>query len=452
MRILFATGTPVHYMAPPLLGTEQVVCGPDWKDERGPDGRWRSLRTPVGEYNLAALAAKLPPSQKPDVVVCLVDASWRNLPRGLAAFKCPRVLLVADTHHMRQPLLTMLRYVTSEPFTRTVLLYDRHHASVFQSAGVKNLHWFPGLTFPHGDEVVRAARQPLSTRARQIAFVGQAGGFHPRRARLLDTMRNHGLPVAVKAVPQADALRHYGGSLLGFNASLNGDMNLRVFEMLAAGTALLTDRLAPAAGLEQLLTDGRAMLTYASPDELAARATHALAQPAETEAIAAAGMRWFDEHLSESRRREAFKELAFDGVPPAFARFSADETPPPLFAGALDRLLPAVRFYESVQESHREQERVRIALTASVPADMVRLCATLPRVDCLADGPAVVCDIAVMSLADAALPAASAGKLCCWDARVQDRAELAKRLGPDWALEAEASSAFYVRKQAVPAA
>jgi hypothetical protein len=448
MRVLFATGTPANYMAPPRLGEEQIVCGPDWPDVRRPDGRWLSLRTPVGEYNLATIAAKLPPVQKPDVVVCLVDASWRNLPRGLGAFKCPRVLLVADTHHLKQPLLGMLRYATSEPFNRTILLYDRHHAIVFRSAGVRNLHWFPGLTFPHSDEVVRNARQSASARAAHIAFVGQVGAFHPRRTRLLGALAAHQLPVETKAVPQAEALRHYGGSLIGFNASLNGDLNLRVFEILATGAALLTDRLDPAAGLAQLLADDREMLSYGSPEELAERAAHAMAHPAEARKIGEAGARWFDENLSEARRRDAFQALAFDGtILPQFA-FSPEETSNVLFAGAVDRLLHASRFYEMVQEMHRAQEIVRLAFSASVPSDVAMLCATLPRVQCMADAPGVAADLVVMNAADAGQPAAAAARLCFWDARVQDRPALEARLGSEWALSAEANAAVFIRKPA----
>src|SRR5512140_962599 len=98
MRILFSTGSPAAYMRPPALSDAQVNCGPDWRDEHDADGRVRSLATPLGEYDLASVAARLPPEQRPEAVVCVVDASWRNLPRNLAAFPCPRVLLVADTH------------------------------------------------------------------------------------------------------------------------------------------------------------------------------------------------------------------------------------------------------------------------------------------------------------------------------------------------------------------
>lgn len=109
MRILFSTCSAAHYMAPPQLADEQVNCGPFFQD-REIGGRFVSLATPKGEYDLAAVAARLPADQQPDVVVCLVDASWFNQPKNLAALKCPKVVLVADTHHMNKPVTGMLSY------------------------------------------------------------------------------------------------------------------------------------------------------------------------------------------------------------------------------------------------------------------------------------------------------------------------------------------------------
>jgi len=220
MKVLFATGSPARYMRPPQLSDAQVTCGPDWLDESAPDGRIRSLATPVGDYDLAAVAARLPMDQQPDLVVCLVDASWRNVPRNLAAFRCPKVLLIADTHHLSSPLVGTLRYVASEPYDRCVLLYDRHHAAFFHSAGVRNLYWFPGLTFPHDDATVHAART-RGARAPRLAFVGQAGRHHPRRSRLIDALQAAKLPFEARALGQNEGLGFYGASQLGFNASLN---------------------------------------------------------------------------------------------------------------------------------------------------------------------------------------------------------------------------------------
>ena len=120
MRILYATGSPASYMAAPRLGTEQINCGPDWLDA-DIGGYITARNTPLGEYDLGAIAARLPADQQPDAVVCLVDSSWRSTPRNLAAFRCPKVLLVADTHHLNAPLTGMIRYAQQEAFDRVVL-------------------------------------------------------------------------------------------------------------------------------------------------------------------------------------------------------------------------------------------------------------------------------------------------------------------------------------------
>ena len=376
MRILLSTGSAAGYMAPPRLADEQIVCGPDWLDA-DIGGYVTARNTPVGEYDLAAIAARLPSDQQPDAVVCLVDASWRSMPRNLQAFRCPKVLLVADTHHLNAPLAGMIRYAQSERFDRIVLLYDRHHWDFFAAAGVKPLYWFPGLTFPHDDRTVAAAR-PTAARESRIAFVGQTGICHPRRIQLLSQLNAQNLPLQARAVSQREGLAFYGSSTVGFNSSLNGDLNLRVFEIMASGAMLLTDALAPSSGLTDIWQPGRELVTYASAAELVEKARHAVAQPAEAAAIGAAGARWFDENFSTAHRQAAFARLVADGQAPAmFAppRLTADAPRPAPIAPRL------VSGYEYVQELHRNLDRVTVQLDESVPAEFERLCATLPRLE-----------------------------------------------------------------------
>jgi hypothetical protein len=312
MRILFSTVNPEHYMKPPVLSDQQVMCGPDWSDKKDADGRVLSLNTPSGAYDLYAISEKLPDEQKPDVVVCLVDASWRNLPRNLSRFQCPKILLLADTHHMQSPITNMLKYIHLEKFDRIIDLYCRHHMRILSSYGVENLFWFPGMTFPHGDEIIHSSRSELG-RTKQIAFVGQVGRFHPRRKAVIKALQSNSLPLNCQAVPQNLALKFYGSSLLGFNSSLNGDLNLRVFEIISSGAALLTDKLSAESGLESLLEDGRDILVYDSPEEMIEKAKYAVKHPVETEAIGASGAKWFDTHFNLKRRQEIFKDIVFNG-------------------------------------------------------------------------------------------------------------------------------------------
>lgn len=445
MRLLFSTCSPGAYMAPPPLADRQVVCGPDWPDAKSPDGRVVSLRTPVGEYDLAAVVAKLPPEQRPDVVACLVDASWRNLPRGVAKLKCPVVLLVADTHHLRQPLVGMLRYATSEPFARVVLLYDKHHACVFRSAGIRQLFWFPGLTLPFDDAAVRAARSVK--REPRVAFVGQAGAYHPRRLRLIEALAKAGLRLESAPLGQAAGLARYGSSLAGFNASLNGDLNLRVFEILASGAALLTDRLAPAAGLEKLLRPEGEFLAYGSEGELIERVRGILARPAETAAVGAAGAAWFDRHMNLAARRAAFAKLALEGAAPEPFALETEPAPGLVFPGDPARLVRAVALYETLQQMHRVREHVAVGLRPGVPDDVARLCATLPRLECRRGEDNDV-DLLVLAPGDELPAGARPPRLWIWDAPAG---------GPPPAVSADylchdARVGVYRRRQAAPRA
>jgi cytochrome c-type biogenesis protein CcmH/NrfG len=424
MRTLFVTGSPASYMRPPVLGEEQINCGPDWPDQQSDDGRILSLATPLGEYDLATLARRLPKEQWPDVVVCLVDASWRSKPRNLQAFKCPRVLLVADTHHMPSPLGTMLGYVLSEPFDRVVLLYDRHHADFFQTAGVENLYWYPGLTFPHSDAVVRQARQ--NQRTTQLAFVGQVGRFHPRRTRVLAALTEAGLPLNATELSQTEGLAHYGASLVGLNASLNGDLNLRIFEVLACGAALLTDTLAPSAGLADLFQGNQGLTTYASLNQLVEQAQWLLDHPAETKAKGQAGQNWFDTYFDEKRRRSTFQSLAVDGIAAPEFLLPA-RTSPPSSSSSSPTFSRSVVVYQMVQELHRTMETVRVSLTQEPPG-FAAMCTTLPRVVLVQ--PPDAAELAVVSMASTkATKTAGAPLVWCWDAGAQDISTLQSTLG-----------------------
>lgn len=430
MRVLLATGSAARYMRPPQLGALQVNCGPDWLDARDAAGRVVSLQTPAGDYDLAAIAAKLPAAQQPDAVVCLVDASWRNTPRNLAAFKCPRVLLIADTHHLQSPLIGMLRYASSEPFDRAALLYDRHHAAFFHAAGFRDLAWLPGLTFPHADAAVRAARTKAQ-REQRIGFVGQAGKHHPRRSRLLGALAAAKLPVVAKPLRQDEALAFYGASAVGFNASLNGDVNLRVLEVLAAGAALLTDRLVEGAGLSALVEEGKSVVTYGSEADLPDIARDLLRDRAKAAAIGAAGGHWFDTHWNEEKRREAFWRFVHDGAVPDRFAFSAAAKTRVFFGGDTDRLLQTAMVYEGIQEIHRGQENVVVQVDPAAAADEIaELCGTLPRVQVVRGEGDTTPDVAIFSREGAREHGlARAQHLWCWDARADDFATLAEQFG-----------------------
>jgi hypothetical protein len=148
-------------------------------------------------------------------------------------------LLVADTHHGEAPLQKCLAYARQEPFDRIALIHDPHHLHWFTEAQIAPTTYIPNVNVAHFAQPFKEDRQP------RIAFVGQTGHWHPRRSRLLQVIQKAGLPLIVQqaAAPTTSAI--YASSQITFNCSLNSDLNMRVFEALAAGGFLITDRLSP---------------------------------------------------------------------------------------------------------------------------------------------------------------------------------------------------------------
>ena len=216
------------------------------------------------------------------------------------------MLLVGDTHHFAGPLRTLLAYGAMESFDAVVLDHARQHAHAFLEAGFDRVYWIPAVDYALRRRDIPAAPD------RPLTFVGQIGAFHPWRRHLLDRLVAAGLPLTAMRAPPETAADLYAASQVTLNVSLNGDLNLRVFEALGAGGFLLTDALSEEAGLERCFIPGRHLATYRSPDELVELARHYLDHPDQAMAIRRAGLAHLLEFHSPQVKRSQFFAAVFD--------------------------------------------------------------------------------------------------------------------------------------------
>ncbi|MFP6688354.1 MAG: glycosyltransferase [Alphaproteobacteria bacterium] len=79
---------------------------------------------------------------------------------------------------------------------------------------------------------------------------------------------------------------------------------MRIFEIMAAGGMVLTDRLAPQFGLSHLFREGEHLAAYGSIGELLEKIEHYLDHPEEAARIAAAGEAHYGEHFAPGRGAE----------------------------------------------------------------------------------------------------------------------------------------------------
>jgi hypothetical protein len=360
------------YRAPMLSGRE-VFAGPRCETARGADGLYRSVKTPPGEFDLAKLVEALPPPQKPALVVAQANRSAQAVARNLHAVPAVKALVLGDTHHMPNPISFLLEYLLAERYDVVVGEFCRQHLHWFVEAGAAAVRWLPFASLNPRHEPPAGELRP------GVSFVGQAGARHPYRTRVLEFLRRQGVPLEAREAPHAEAARIHAAAAMSLNVSLNGDLNLRVGEVLAAGGFLFTDRLSRQAGADLLFEDGRHLVFFDGAEHLLDRVRHFEAHPAEARAIRAAGAALALRELNAARKTAQLLDLVRDGRDESLFSPSREPRCRRPKAPALDPLLARLRAYEYVQEEHRRADRLRLIAAPGVSDLLLADLADLPR-------------------------------------------------------------------------
>lgn len=375
MRILHFTHGSADYLPPPLLSEAQIIAGPAQIDEVA-HGQLRTVKTEPGAFDAEVVFRSIPVEQRPELVVVRADSSGLCRPRNLSVFGCPAVLVIGDTHHQSRPISCLIEFALSEDFCFVGLDYTRQHAHFFAEAGVSALHWIPGFNqclWPRTISAEQSARRCFS-------FVGQTGKFHLRRQLMLQELSRRGVPIEARNAPREVAIQLHASAVGSFNCSLNGDLNLRVLEVLSAGGALLTDRLSPEAGLDLLFEDSEHLMLYASIDECVDRAKAMLEDPDECRAMAARGCERWQEILHPDRVRARFFGLLRGHADSSFMALHHEPrvclSTDPLRRLSLQR---RCRAYEAVQAQHLLNEETAVVASGSVDPDLLVDLVDLPH-------------------------------------------------------------------------
>jgi len=378
MRILFTTQERPGYIGPPWLSPDQINCGPHYED-RIENGRVVALRSPAGEYDFAEVLARIPPEQRPDLVVVRTDASRRNVPRNFDASGCRAVFAVVDTHHMAKPIQWALDYARGEPFYAIMFQFTPHHAHFFIEAGLERVFYLPGF-----DLTPTAVPSNVQLDI-PISFVGTLDPRHARRSEVLRSLAAAGLPLLVTHATPLQARTLHARSRVNLNCSLNGDFNLRVFEVMASGGCLLTDRLSPQSGLERFFTDGKDLVTYESAADCVDKARALLADPRRSSQIARAGKETLERRFSRKQIvGDFFALLKENHVRPEFDLRNDRRT----LLGRepdINKLKARIGLYELLQAVHHGREYTRVLAAPGVDARLLCDSVDLPRLGIAVD-------------------------------------------------------------------
>jgi hypothetical protein len=188
-----------------------------------------------------------------------------------------------------------------------VFAAQRDGADRLRAAGVEGASWLPLACDPEFHK-----KHDLAKRF-DVCFVGHL--LPGPRTELLDLIQRR-FPNTFVGQRYFEAMAEtYSASRVVFNRSVRNDVNMRVFEVVACGSLLLTNDLRDN-GQEDLFRDGIHLATYREAEELLDKIAYYLRREDVRERIAAAGR---EEALAKHTYRHRMERLLAD-VEAAVAR------------------------------------------------------------------------------------------------------------------------------------
>ena len=357
---------------PVIVSPREIFCGPDCETEW--DGQLsRSIKTPVGVYDIAEVLQKLPTAQHPELLIVKADATGRNFPVNLDKANCKKLLIVGNTQHLREPLQNLIKYALQEKFDFVMSDHKCHHLHYFKEAGFAKVFCIPGFNnFPH-------EQQRPEEHEYQVSFVGQVGKWHPYRRHIIQTLNDKGIPLTVTGASHLDAASIYARSLINLNISLNGDLNLRVFEVLSSGGFLLTDKLSPESMLDCIFKDGEHFVSFENEQDLVNKIHYYLQHPEEAKAIACNGYTEYKRrHTPQEKIKELMAYLYHDEIDPLY-RVETDKRSIYVVSVSKEELFKRVALYEFMQGIHLNFTFASVLLWPGVDARLACDLVDLPR-------------------------------------------------------------------------
>jgi len=226
-------------------------------------------------------------SDYPDFFL-FIEPAVKFFPRGLENLNCPTACYIVDPH---QGIWVREEYTK---FFDYIFITHKDYVQHFKSLGYKNVFWLPVACDPkiHGHRDL--------PKKYDIGFVGNVL-LDPRRLKLLQILSSHfKLNDFTKFYPKEKIAEIYSQSKIVFNSCVNKDLNMRVFEALASGSMLLTERAEN--GLLDLFTNRKHLVTYENDGEIVDLASYYLKNEEERERIAEEGRKLvIKEHTYDHR-------------------------------------------------------------------------------------------------------------------------------------------------------
>jgi hypothetical protein len=218
----------------------------------------------------------LPAGWKPHLAVSISGGGVRMF-TNTGDLACPSVFLSVDTWQC-------LRDYEEARHYDVVFTPQKDYVRHLRAAGSRHVFWLPLACDPDYHHPVEGEKTC------DISFAGSiSGAVHDERRRLLNRLSESFSVLSLESVFGDACCRAMAAGWLAFNHSVVEDLNMRVFEAMAMGLPLLTNRASAANGLLDLFEDGKHLIVYDDEDNLVKAVRRYLDDDAARDRIAAEG-------------------------------------------------------------------------------------------------------------------------------------------------------------------
>ncbi|MEM9854050.1 MAG: glycosyltransferase [Pseudomonadota bacterium] len=220
-------------------------------------------------------------------LLIVVDPWFHGLDE-LPELACPTVAILIDVHRGLETRATFARYFDHG------FVVQRDFVEAVAKGSHDSMHWLPLA----GDPKLHFI--PDQERDLEVGFVGKMGTPGSARHDLLSRVLARFKTNDTSSKETLTMGPVYSRSKIVINRSIDGDLNMRVFEAMAAGALLVTDRIGN--GLSEIAKEGVHYVGYDTVDEALEKIEHYLSDDAAREQIALAGQEHLRAHHSYDAR------------------------------------------------------------------------------------------------------------------------------------------------------
>ncbi|MBI4561110.1 MAG: glycosyltransferase [Candidatus Rokubacteria bacterium] len=234
---------------------------------------------------------------RPDIAL-FMESGAVGFPRGWEQLEVPTVGYLLDVHinqHLRQ----------MAGFFDYIFIAQRDYLDEFRRIHPR-VYWLPYACDPD------IHRDSGGERTLDIAFVGKPA-IGNRERTLTRLARQYRMNNYRRFYTTAEMVRTYSEAKIVVNKPIKRDLNMRVFDALACGSMLITERIGN--GQEVLFRDGEHLATYENENGLFELVEYYLRRDEERNAIAARGCDLVArDHTYLHRARDLMDVVIKDGM------------------------------------------------------------------------------------------------------------------------------------------